>query len=189
MARRTLYNIDECIIKAVIKIGANEGIGNVTARKIADCCDITDATVFVYFQNKQNLLLQAYLYVCEWTNNVIDIIIENSLLDNTLTGEKWEKFFVKLVENVDKAKYFCGYRYSGKNVHDIKPSHKQIEICKKIVTKGNLTNTLSNSDYAVVWGSLMESIAYYVIQVADGRMANSLGKYELIRELIFGGFR
>lgn len=189
MARRTLYNIDECILKAAIKIGANEGVENITARKIADCCDITDATVFVYFQNKQNLLLQAYLYVCKWANKTIDLIIENSLADNTLTGENWGKFFGKLVENADKAKYFCGYRYSCKVVHDIKPSQKQIEICKQIITKNSLKNALSNSDYAVVWGNIMESIAYYVIQVAEGRMANSLSKYELIRELIFGGLK
>ena len=189
MARRTLFNMSDCILKTTIKIGAREGLECLTARKIAGFCDVTDATVFVYFKNKQNLLLQAYKYVFDWTNNIIERLIENSLRDNTLTDEKWNVFFGKLVENVDNAKYFCNYRYSGRCFSDVKPTQRQIDICKNIITKKSLKNNLTANDYTVIWGNIMESVAYYAIQVADGRLANSIQKYELIRELLFSGYR
>lgn len=60
MARRNLRNIDERILNRVIIEGAKNGIEGVSTKKIAAFLRITEPTIYVHFQNKNNLLDEAY---------------------------------------------------------------------------------------------------------------------------------
>ena len=56
MARRTLIDIDNRIIDAVIQIGSEEGIKNVTSNKVAKLCGISHFTCFEHFGTRQGML-------------------------------------------------------------------------------------------------------------------------------------
>jgi len=60
MARRNLRNVDERILSRVIHEGAVNGVGNISTKKIASALRITEPTIYVHFQNKDNLTFSAY---------------------------------------------------------------------------------------------------------------------------------
>jgi AcrR family transcriptional regulator len=60
MARRNLRNVDERILLRVIHEGSVNGVNNVSTKKIASALRITEPTIYVHFQNKDNLTFEAY---------------------------------------------------------------------------------------------------------------------------------
>lgn len=60
MARRNLRNIDERILNKTIAEGARAGIEGVSTKKIASALRITEPTIYVHFQTKDNLLKEAF---------------------------------------------------------------------------------------------------------------------------------
>lgn len=60
MARRNLRNVDERILSRVIHEGSVNGVSNVSTKKIASALRITEPTIYVHFQNKDNLTFAAY---------------------------------------------------------------------------------------------------------------------------------
>lgn len=60
MARRNLRNVDERILSRVIHEGSSNGVNNISTKKIASSLRITEPTIYVHFQNKENLIATAY---------------------------------------------------------------------------------------------------------------------------------
>ena len=105
MARRILLNIEEKILRSAVEIGAAEGVENVTGRKIALRCGISDATVFVYFGTKENLLAKTYEHVCDWINKNIETFTLSSK-NCQLFEENWNALFAWLIKNIDYMEFF-----------------------------------------------------------------------------------
>lgn len=183
MARRTLLNIREKILKSTIDIGASDGVENVTARKIAQQCGITDATVFVYFKTKENLLLKAYEYVNDWLSKTLETF--NGGGECVSSDEKWNILFTWLVKNVSYTKYFCNYRHSGRKIPEGLWGQLQAGLCRAMVSNEKISVQMNQNDYLALWGNILESIAYYAALVSEGKMENTDSKCCLIRSLLF----
>jgi len=60
MARRNLRNIDQRILHRIIAEGAAKGIEGISTKKIASLLRISEPTIYIHFQTKENLLKEAY---------------------------------------------------------------------------------------------------------------------------------
>lgn len=60
MARRKLRNVDERLLLNTIRQGADAGIKNLSTQRVAKATDVTEATIYVHFQTRENLLFHAY---------------------------------------------------------------------------------------------------------------------------------
>ena len=56
MAYRKLKNIKGKILAKALEIGANEGVYNITARKIAKNCDISTHTIYNHFLSMRDVI-------------------------------------------------------------------------------------------------------------------------------------
>ena len=73
MARRNLVDIDRRILKAVHKIGSEEGIKGVTSKKVAALVGVSHFTCFEHFETRQGMLDAAALYI---EKQYFDILFE-----------------------------------------------------------------------------------------------------------------
>lgn len=110
MARRNLVNVAERILLETIKTAAAESIEKTPSKKIAEKCDITDATVFVYFKTKKNLFKKAYEYSLEKLN--ANFKSNANLLQEGKYREFWDEILSYAIENDYFAKYCAAYRHS-----------------------------------------------------------------------------
>ncbi len=117
MARRTLRNLDERILKKAVAYGALRGVGRVSTKKIASDLKITEPTIYVHFGTKANLLYKAYCYAAEMTSGKEGLDEGASLIRDRLPA---------MVEAAaaypEAASYIVDYRhYEGKRFDDRSP--------------------------------------------------------------------
>ena len=111
MARRNLVNVAERILIETIKTAAQESIDKTPSKKIAEKCDITDATIFVYFKTKKNLFHKAYEYSLE--KLYASFKSNANLLNERKYKDFWDNMLTFAVENDYFAKFCAAYRHSA----------------------------------------------------------------------------
>jgi len=68
------------ILEKVIDVFVDEGYGNVTFQKIADRCNITRTTLYIYFKNKKEIFNFSIKRLLSKANDDIKIIIADDLI-------------------------------------------------------------------------------------------------------------
>ncbi len=109
MARRKLRNLDNRILKKTVIHGAEFGIDEISTKKIAEEIGITEPTIYVHFNTRNNLLLLANEYA-------IEKLKEESAGEATLM-DKWGLLLKAASANPEAAKY--AYYYRQKNTSDL----------------------------------------------------------------------
>ena len=111
MARRNLVNVAERILLETVKTAAEESIEKTPSKKIAEKCDITDATIFVYFKTKKNLFNKAYEYSLE---KLFASFKSNAkLLQEGKYKDFWNEILTFAIENDYFGKFCATYRHSA----------------------------------------------------------------------------
>lgn len=162
MARRNLVNIDETILKETIKIAGGEGLDKAPAKKIAQNCGITDATIFVYYENKVNLLKTAYEYAMERFDSTV--LRQSYTIKSGDNYPAWETILNFAVENNEFAKYISVYRHSS-YIGENPVSPEKIKLAKEFF-KGMPAK--SEKDYANLWYALENLTIELSISIANG---------------------
>lgn len=114
MARRTLRNIDDKIIKKVVKIGSVDGIDSISTIEISKSLGISEPTIFVHFQTKKQLLEEAFLFVTKkifegFSNRNVEVP-ENASFE--IMWEKINSFLDLCHEFTTEIMFFYNYRHS-----------------------------------------------------------------------------
>jgi AcrR family transcriptional regulator len=63
---------ERCIREAVIKIILQEGLNGASISKIAKLAGVSPATVYIYYENKENMLQDIY---CEYSEKIYDYLL------------------------------------------------------------------------------------------------------------------
>lgn len=87
MGRRTLKNLDNRILKRVIIYGSKNGIERISTKKIASDLGITEPTIYVHFETKNNLLKQAYLKAYDNVFAPIEELVNHDIDKLTAIGK------------------------------------------------------------------------------------------------------
>ncbi len=175
----------ERILAAAIKLVADSGIENFTAKKAAHKCGISEGSVFSNFKNKEILLSESLHFIdaqldeklkeAQWT--------ENDAFQNV--KNLWEVYFRFLTENPQYAKFYNQYRHSSFYNRDI--VKEQISTLKYFISRIQKTAIFQKYDYAVFWVSAIESTINFVTRIFDGFIENNDKNKQDFFNLLFNG--
>lgn len=188
MARRNLVNIDEKILRETIRIGADAGINNIPARKIAKNCDITDATVFEHFQTKENLILQAKLFIDKNIERMQSSIKMNESEYVSSVKGAWQTIFKYLIENPIETKFYDRYRHSEYYKPTISAA-KDGYLSKVYKYLKSINPEINEYEFSfqVIWAHIVETTINVAMQISENKMKYNDETTEFVYKLIFGG--
>lgn len=182
MAYRYLEDIDEKIINAIIKIGADEGVQKVSAQKIAAICDISTYTVFDHFKTKRNFIESAAQYFEDkYLSLLTDLINEKKNV-----YEIWDVIIEEFVKNSDESLYYNSYI----NIFGFDPSENNVKsgVFLKIA-KGLFESerNVSNSKLLIIWDFVSSMAFYYSEKFIHNFLPYDDQTKNLIKALVFSG--
>jgi len=89
------------ILEAAIKVFAEQGFFHSTISQIAKEAGVADGTIYLYFKNKDDILIQFYNYK---TRNIFDKLNQTFYIPDN--KKSWSKLaYKKIVEVLGKEKY------------------------------------------------------------------------------------
>lgn len=182
MARRTLVDIDDRLLDAVMDIGAHEGIQGITTVKVAKMCGVSHFTCFDHFGTKQNLLDQA---AAKFEIDYLKIIMKH-LPDAKSVGELWLMVLDDLMKNSNGAIYYLNYFLTFGYV--IFPQNANPDVAKIALVKhfGELKD-FTDETYALVWDHFTNQCIVYAAYFAKRPMVDTPENRKLFKDLVFKG--
>lgn len=168
----------EKIIEATIRVGAAEGIENLSTRKIAAECGISDGYLFNYFENKSNLLTQSFFYIHRKLNEALGEVPALSMPLRDGVHSLWAACFDFLVSRPDYARYLRSFRYSSLYTVETRDRQKgSVAVLAEYIEKSGCSALKNN----VVWLFMFESAVNFAVEVSE----NHIGGSEKDREFYF----
>ena len=188
MARRTLRNLDERILKWTIHYGAIDGISNVSTKRIAKDLRITEPTIYVHFKTKGNLLYEAYKRVVETVYDFKDFSKEDpKQFTNDLEHELLrllEKAALKKEEVVFAFNYRNSPNYKTYNTpgSELYLQHFS-EVLVSAIHDPEMTEAIKKTLIPVA----LEIFNLFTFKVAKGEMDATLLRAKILVALVMGG--
>ncbi|MEG0751451.1 MAG: hypothetical protein RR998_05415 [Oscillospiraceae bacterium] len=181
-----IKNFDKKVLGAAIRIGAKSGVENVSTVKLAKLCKISEASVFVHYKTKKNLLAKAYIAVDNKLGDVFSgLDFDESDLPSSVE-RMWALGVDYFLANPNEARYYDGFRHSP--LFDVE---KQPELVGRYPA---LREYLENSEVLkgytptmiqVVWSFVLEASLNYIGNVIDGKIEDTDENRKLVFRLIF----
>lgn len=182
MSYRALDDVDNRIMCAVQKIGARDGVQNVTAKKIAAECDISDFAVFAHFGTKKGYLDAAKdAFYNRYTSMMTELERRNYTLENT-----WDYILDDFVNNPDGPLYYSSYiatfgideKYQKQRVTDFLPHARRLLSCEP---------ELTDDDLIMIWDYMTNVILYYAGMFARKQLEYNDNNRNIIKRTSFFG--
>ncbi len=185
MARRTLIDIDGQMIRAAIKIGGRDGIDNITSRKVAQICGVTDPLIFVHYGTMDNLIIQSMSYAV----NVIMESVNNVAIKGGVN--KWEENWDELVRWHLENGELTQFLYNAINSRfgfEVPERLKEffVEFCKPLI--GEKNKDVADAEMNIYYYMTYQHFLHYVTRVLRGDLQNNARNNELAKKLVLGGF-
>ncbi len=182
MAYRYLEDIDEKIISAIIKIGADEGVQKVSAQKIAAICDISTYTVFDHFKTKRNFIESAAQYFEDkYLSQLTDLIN-----DKKSVYEIWDITMDEFMKNPDEALYYLSYV----NTFGFDPSENNVRsdvFLKFAKAFFQPERDLSNNQLLILWDYITSLVFYYSEKFIHNFLPYDDQTKNIVKNLVFNG--
>ncbi|MBD5406366.1 MAG: TetR/AcrR family transcriptional regulator [Treponema sp.] len=157
------------ILEKALSIFVEEGYENVTFQKIANHCEITRTTLYIYFKNKHDIFL--------WSLKQLTSQIENDLMeilnDKTLSAEKAircvletiidrcqanRKLFIVLLPYLSQIKREGVDTVAGIRRRTIKFRHIMVHIIIKGIKNGEFKNQNVRNTNEILYGIIESAI-------------------------------
>jgi len=139
MGRRNLVDIDKRIIQMAIKLGGKNGVDHISTIELAKKLEISEGTIFVHFQSKDNLIKACYDYIVDATNKFLEVAKKMPYTEKGCY-ELWEKMILNMTERPDTSKFFYSYYISR---------HRTSSPERKALFAGIINQMLSINNYPV----------------------------------------
>lgn len=173
------------IIEATIHLVAQNGLENLSTRKVAAECGVSDGYLFNYFENKNDLLVKCLYYI----DNEIDAELKkaniNILYIKKSVRELWFAYFGFLISHGDYAKYYRQFRHSSYyNDEVIKGQDKSFAFFVKLIS---MFSSRFRVDQDIFWVYLIETTLNFAIRVVDGQLPGKAEDTEKYFSLLVNG--
>ncbi len=182
MARRTLINIDERILEAVIEVGANEGISGVTSVKVAKMCGVSHFTCFDHFGTKQNLLDQAAI---KFENEYIQMLMSYMSVTETIE-ELWLEMLGALTKSSNGLLYYMNYitEFGYKPT----PYDSGFDTFRdQVIKKYGENPAFNDKKYKLIWQNIVSQCFVYASFIVKKFIPDTTENRLLIRDMVFKG--
>jgi TetR/AcrR family transcriptional regulator len=182
----------ELAMDAAMAIYNEEGYHAITMEKIAHRCEISRASLYLYFKNKDEILINAIVDHTEYFTDILQDLYDNrEKLSDTLLQELWARFidfYEKEPETFNASLYFRNIEIIVDLPEDLRNSINEsgsrvVTLQHKIIEYGIKTglfidcNPLTLSE--VIWTSFMG-----IVQLERSKQVLShKGHYETTRDL------
>lgn len=162
----------QAIIEATILLVAQDGLENITTRKVAKQTGIAEGSIFNYFPTKKNLLVSSLYHI----DREIDVALKNvafqglSVLKNVKA--MWYAYFNYFISHGDCAKYYRQFRNSS--YFDIKVMEgqgKSFSFFADLVFKNV---SLLGINPEIFWTYTIETTLSFAVRVVDGQLPGTL---------------
>ena len=188
-----IHNCEEKIIRQTIRLGAKYGIGpQLSTKKIANACRFSEATVFVHFGTKENLLLATFIKIGRDIGAAIapyTSLDAEHLYDSA--KRMWDAFMDYLVANPDDAKYYCLYRLTP--AYNAADHAQQDQFFSCLLNFASYLNTKmparEGADFNATWTLLIDSSLRVAQMLIDGKIPNTPQSRDFVFDLLFGILR
>lgn len=184
MSYRALDDVDNKIINAVQYLGAREGAQNVTAKKIAAMCDISDFAVFSHFGTKKGYLDAAReSFYQRYLDKMRDLEAEDATPEMT-----WDTLINDFIENPDGPAFYVSYistfgmddAYRKRRANDFLPYARRLIAPER---------ELSDDDLMVLWNYMSNSILFCVSSFVKGNLECNDNVRGLMKNMAFHGLK
>lgn len=158
----------EDILNATIQLVGDIGLENVTTKKVAAHCGISEGSVFNYYQSKKNLLTQCLYHIDQQIDNVLQQVpISPAELMPSVQG-LWFTYFEYLVSHGDYAKYYRAFRHSSYYTEEVVAGQDQSFTYFSKLLRSNVPMLPFNIN--IMWVYIIETTLNFAIRIADGTL-------------------
>lgn len=162
--RKKEGNKEQVILSAAIKVFAESGYHNAKVAKIAELANVATGSVYVYYENKEDLILKIFEKIWERLYNGLKLICENQKLSPI---EKFDGLidllFDVLSEDLNMAFVFV---------------NEQTQLIQK-----------RPNDFTVHFNNFFELGESIVLEGIRQGIFNSELNVKIVRDFLFGGIR
>lgn len=182
MPKRHIDNVDEKIIDAILKIGAVEGVKQVSADKITKICGISDSTVYAHFKTKRDYLDAA----AEHFDRKYMAEAQRLAARNYTPRQIWDIILDMFLADPDGAMYYNHYTAAfGYDVTMNNPRAAEFLVIARGFFK--TSKQLDDSVYLLLWDYITSMAFYYAEKFIHGYLPNTPKVREQIRAIVFSG--
>lgn len=183
MPYRELRNVKERIKEAALKIGAEKGVGFITARLIASRCNISTHTIYNNFSSMKELEKTI-------ANEFVGFLLEESAAQISLS---FEENFIRsmklLVTHESETMFYISYRTSEDCVPVLKENE---ELKKKYLALCNVYLQCDQLELVNKEGLLdfiISTAFYYASLILLNRMPDEDETYRMVASLLITGVK
>ena len=157
------------IINAVYGQVAREGVEKVTIARIAAAAGLSEGIIYRHFENKSDLLKQAFLQICREINRrAASVDLTEKDLKESLSL-LWNSFLDYLLENPDKLQYYVRFLHSGYCTREIYSFQVKLLSSVADLVEGKPGSFRQMQD-ELVWVFVLEPTLGLAVHVCEGRI-------------------
>jgi AcrR family transcriptional regulator len=157
------------IIKATIKAVNKGGFDSASVAKIAKEAKVSPATIYIYYKNKEDLILSTYKEVKKRVSEYVLRDFNESIPVRDIFEKVWENLFLYVSENSDEFKFkeqFANSPYL--ELVDLEEVNSYFEPLMQVMQRGIDEKIIKDADHDI----LCVFIFYPVMILANARLFN-----------------
>lgn len=185
------------LMQSTMDIVAEKGLDGFSMKQVTKRLGYSEALLYKYFDTKDNLLLQCFLFV---NRQIADLFADvplpskwNILGRVEFTHRQWERYFRFMVQNGNRSLFYYAYRDSNylqdvliRNNSEVSGEMNQFMGLVHSVVEGKLRSGVP-ADY--IWLYLLESTGAFVKQAIRNQVPMDEIDIDSIWLLISGGLK
>lgn len=154
----------EQIIKSVFKITYEDGIANLSIGKIGKAVGVSKATIYIYFDNKTDMLGKIYLDVKDLMDDGLVKLLDKNISYRDRVGNVLKHFAQKFIDHPLEANFMRSIQNNPTLVDKevIEESEKMAEPLYNLVCEGINNHYLITDDTEILVSLLFAPIVNYI---------------------------
>lgn len=182
MSYRDLGDIDEKIIRTIIHMGAEQGVENVSSKRIAALCGISNGTIFNRFDTMRALLdAAAQSFDRPHMEEVVKMAAEQLTVIQI-----WDKMLDYFLADPDGTLYYISYTNAfGFDPTTNNPRAEEFLEIAKVFFRSDCT--LPDLQYLMMWDYVTSMAFYYAEKFIHGFLTYDEPSKAFVKQIVFNG--
>ena len=142
----------DAILQQALKMVVDEGFDGLSMQKLAKAAGVSPATIYIYFKDRDDLLLQLYqLEVEKYFDYVLDDFDPEWSFARGLSVQ-WKRRAAYIIDNPDKAHFMEHFSFTPLN-EKVLVTHKSkfVEVMSRFITRAIENKELVKMPLEVYW--------------------------------------
>ena len=159
------------ILEITIAQTAREGLENLSTRRIAKECGISEGSIFHYFHSKPELLAACFYHVDRQVDAQLKQVDVKLFSLRRNIRELWFLYFGYFASHGDHAKFYSQFRHSSFYTRDVMRGQTESFAFFNHFVELNKSAILIRSE--VFWEFVIDTTLNLAVNVADGKFPDS----------------